>query len=109
MQGVIFDDVAGAEALAAMARSYRARGGGLYLIRPKEQVIQRLERGDYMSEIGWENVFHSKTTALRTIYRKLDYDVCRACSSRVFVECGRMGKQEPQESDDEPAPAAAAS
>ncbi len=109
MQGVNFVDVAGAEALAAMARSYRARGGGLYLIRPKEQVIQRLERGDYMSEIGWENVFHSKTTALRTIYRKLDYDVCRACASRVFVECGRMGKQEPQESDDEPVPAAAAS
>jgi SulP family sulfate permease len=105
---VNFLDVAGAEALAGMARSYRKMGGGLYLIRPKEEVIERLERGGYMDDVGWENVFHSKTTAVRTIYRKLDYDICRACSNRVFVECARLGKQEPDDREEsEPQRAAA--
>ena len=57
MQAVNFIDVAGAEALVAMARRYRARGGGLYLIRPKDRVVELLERGQYMDEIGRENVF----------------------------------------------------
>ncbi len=109
MQAVNFIDVAGAEALVAMARRYRARGGGLYLIRPKERVVELLERGHYMEEIGRQNVFFSKTTALRTVYRYLDYSTCKDCGLRVFLECVRLGKQEPREDeDDEPAPAAAA-
>ena len=102
MQGVNFIDIAGAEALAAMARKFRANGGGLYLIRVKERVIRLLERGGYMDDIGWENVFRSKTTALRTIYRSLGYDICRTCDRRVFVECARLGKQEPAEDETQP-------
>ena len=102
MQGVNFIDVAGAEALTQMARRYKMRDGGIYLIRPKESVLELLERGGYMDEIGRENVFFSKTTALRTVYRYLDYDLCRTCGLRVFVECVRMGKQEPREDDEEP-------
>jgi sulfate permease, SulP family len=108
MQGVNFLDVAGAEALTLLARRYRARGGGLYLIRPKEPVLSRLERGSYIQEIGRENIFISKTPALRAVYRKLDYDICRVCQRHVFVECARMGKQEPLE-DEVPGPVTAAS
>ena len=100
MQGVNFIDIAGAEALVAMARRFRARGGGLYLIRPKERVLELLERGHYLDEIGRENVFFSKTEALRTVYRYLDYGLCRTCGLKVFVECARMGKQEPLEKGD---------
>ncbi len=111
MQGVNFIDIAGAEALVQMARRFRARGGGLYLIRPKVRVLELLERGHYLDEIGRENVFSSKTPALREVYRRLDYHVCQSCGLRVFVECSRMGKQEPRIDDDgEPAaitPAAA--
>ena len=99
MQGVNFIDIAGAEALVAMQRRYCANGGSIYLIRPKEQVVETLERGGYMDAIGREKVFYSKTTALRTIYRSLDYDLCRACNCNVFVECSRLGKQEPQEAE----------
>ena len=105
MQGVNFIDVAGAEALVQMVGRYNARGGRLYMIRPKESVMQLLERGGYMDDIGRQNVFFSKTTALRTVYRYLDYDICRSCTLRVFVECARKGKQEPREDeDDEPDP-----
>lgn len=99
MNGVNFIDVTGAEALVAMAKRYRKRGGGLYLIKPKDAVVDRLTRGGYMDDIGQYNIFTSKTDALRTIYRELDYDICRACDLNVFVECKRKGKQEPREED----------
>ena len=55
--------------------------------------------------IGRENMFQSKTNALREVYRHLDYSICRECKLRVFIECARLGKQEPREDDDEVAPA----
>ena len=97
MQGVNFIDVAGAEALVAMAKRFRARGGGIYLIRPKEQVVELLERGQYMDGIGRENVFFSKTPALKAAYSRLNYDVCKDCGLRVYLECARNGGQEPAE------------
>jgi SulP family sulfate permease len=95
MNGVNFIDVTGAEALVQMAKRYRARGGAIYLIRPKEEVLARLQRGGYDEAFGRENIFDSKTEALRTIYRRLNYDICRACQLEVFVECRRKGRQEP--------------
>jgi SulP family sulfate permease len=99
MSGVNFIDVTGAEALVQMAKRYRTRGGGIYLIKPKDAVIERLTRGGYIEEFGRKNIFTSKTDALRTVYRHLNYDMCRECRGSVFVECRRMGKQEPREED----------
>lgn len=99
MTGVNFVDIGGAEALAAAAKRLRARGGGLFLIRVKPEVIKVLQRAQYFEEIGPKNFFNSKTEALRMIYRKLDYDICRSCGGRVFVECARLGKQEPLDED----------
>ena len=99
MSGVNFVDLAGAEALVQMSKRWRDRGGGLYLIRVKDRVMEILERGGYIDEIGRDHVFDSKTEALRTLYRWFDYNECRTCGRRVFVECARMGKQEPTEAD----------
>ena len=95
MAGVNFADIAGAEALAQMARRYRDRGGCLYLLSANSAVLDLLEKGRYIDAIGRQNVFASKTAAFRHIYTKLDYDQCRSCNLRVFVECSRKGKQEP--------------
>ncbi|MGO9485699.1 MAG: SulP family inorganic anion transporter [Rhodomicrobium sp.] len=95
MTGVNFADIAGAEALAQMARHYRERDGCLYLIGLNSTVADLLEKGRYLDVIGKQNVFRSKTAAFRYIYTRLDYDHCRGCNLRVFVECARMGKQEP--------------
>lgn len=95
MSGVNFIDVAGAEALAQEARRYRSMGGGLYLIRVKEAVLERLRKGGTFDAIGEANIFRSKTEALRTIYARLDHERCRQCSLRVFVECVRRGRVEP--------------
>ncbi len=100
MAGVNFIDVAGAETLAQMARGYRDRGRNLYLIGPNRFVMGVLEKGGYIDAIGRENIFTSKTTAFRRIYSRLNYDICRKCELRVFVECGRVGKQEPREEEE---------
>lgn len=101
MTGVNFIDIGGAEALVAAEKRFVARGGGLYFIRVKEQAMTLLERGHYIDEIGRDKFFSSKTELLREVYRKLDYDICRQCGLRVYVECARMGKQEPRDDDDE--------
>ncbi len=108
MSGVNFVDIAGAEALAEAARHFREKGGALHLIHAKARVLDLLGRGGYLDEIGRQNLFQSKTEAIRSIYRKLDYARCKSCDRRVFVECLRMGKQEPQiEEESEPLGASA--
>ncbi|MEJ2229332.1 MAG: SulP family inorganic anion transporter, partial [Alphaproteobacteria bacterium] len=97
MAGVNFIDVAGAEALAQMALRYKKHGGGLYLIGVNNFVMQVLERGDYIKSIGREKIFFSKTRALRHIYTQLNYEMCKTCKLRVFVECSRLGIPEPLE------------
>ena len=47
MTGVNFIDVAGAEALAQMARRYRERGDCLYLLGANLIVIELLRKGRY--------------------------------------------------------------
>jgi len=101
MTGVNFVDIGGAEALVAATKRFRERGGDIYLIRIKDQTRELLQRGGYIEEIGEKNIFWSKTDALRSIYRRLDYDVCRTCALRVYVECARLGKQEPMDDEDD--------
>jgi SulP family sulfate permease len=90
--GINFIDIAGAEFLAQEAAQRRASGGGLYLIRPKPEVLHTLERGGYLDSIGRERIFPGKTTALTSIVERLDPEGCRLCTQRIFRECvGRPG------------------
>ncbi|HSH29912.1 MAG TPA: SulP family inorganic anion transporter, partial [Thiohalobacter sp.] len=85
--GINFIDIAGAQLLAQEARQRRQAGGGLYLIRLKPEVRAVLERGGYLDDIGRDNLFPGKTQAINTIVGKLDPDICRNCSRRIFREC----------------------
>ncbi|MBF0094221.1 MAG: SulP family inorganic anion transporter [Alphaproteobacteria bacterium] len=99
MSGVNFIDVAGVEALIQEAKRFRARGGGLYLVRVKEGVLASLRRSGGIEVIGADNIFQSKTGAIRAIYSRIDPGICRACALDVFVECARRGRQEPPEEE----------
>lgn len=90
--GVNFIDVAGAELLAEEAKRRRAEGGGLYLIRVKPGVCEPLTRGGYLDEIGKENVFTGKTEAIAWATSRVDPEICRSCTARIFRECaGKPG------------------
>ncbi|MBI4203706.1 MAG: SulP family inorganic anion transporter [Betaproteobacteria bacterium] len=85
--GINFIDIAGAEMLAQEARRRRRMGGGLYFYRLKDTPRALLEKGSYLTAVGWENIFPVKTRAIASIYPKLDSDICRTCRARIFHEC----------------------
>ena len=98
--GINFIDVAGAELLSQQARQLRKRGGGLYLCRVKDGVYGPLTKGGHIEEIGQENVFRSKTDAIRAIFDKLDRSRCRTCDKRIFSECSSVEGPEDAERKD---------
>ena len=85
--GVNHVDYDGAEWLAQEAAFWQKKGGGLYIVRLKLVAQEVVQNGGYLDEIGREYFFTSKTDALTTIYDRLDKDICRACSHRIFLEC----------------------
>lgn len=94
--GVNFIDVAGAELLEQEAKRRRELGGGLYLIRVKPGVCEPLTRGGYLEAIGKENLFTGKTEAIAWATSRVDPEICRTCTARIFKECATKpgGKQE---------------
>ncbi len=92
--GINFIDVAGCEMLATEAHSLHLTGGKLYLSGLKSEVLEVLRRGGYLKQIGEENIFHSKTEAVRSIVSRLDPQRCRYCKARIFNECAQMPKEQ---------------
>jgi sulfate permease, SulP family len=85
--GINFVDISGAEFLANEAQRRRRHGGDLWLIRVKAPVRDALEDGGYLDEIGANHVFQSKGEAIAHIHGRLDPEVCRHCTKRIFREC----------------------
>ncbi|WP_227657533.1 SulP family inorganic anion transporter [Candidatus Magnetaquicoccus inordinatus] len=85
--GINCIDLSGAEFLAQEALLRRNSGGGLYLVRLKETPLNLLKRGGYLQTIGEENLFGSKSAALKTIFSRLDAQLCQQCRHPLFQEC----------------------
>ncbi len=86
-RGMNFVDIAGAELLAQEARRRRKLGGGLYLYRVQPVVRDLLEHGGYLDDIGADHLFPTKSHPIDTIYPRLDADICRSCTARIFPQC----------------------
>lgn len=85
--GMNFVDVAGAEMLVQEAKRRQKMGGGLYFYRMQNGVRDLLVKGHYMNAIGEANIFPSKSRPIGTIYPKLDPEICRTCTARIFTPC----------------------
>jgi SulP family sulfate permease len=96
--GINFIDISGAELLASEAKKRKAEGGGLYLIRAKEQIKEFLRRSDCMEEIGENHFFHSKSEVIREVFKRIDPAICARCSRRIFTECATMPRPESTDS-----------
>jgi SulP family sulfate permease len=86
-RAVNFIDLAGAEMLAAESRRRQKLGGGLYLVGVQPGFCSMLREGGHADHVGQENIFGSKGQAISTIYPKLDSEICRTCTARIFSEC----------------------
>lgn len=85
--GINVVDVSGAELLAREAHRRRKMGGGLYFYFMKDAVYELLERGGYLKDIGKENIFGPKDDVIGTIYKRLDANICRTSTARIFAQC----------------------
>jgi len=93
--GINFIDVAGCEMLANEAHRLHLSGRKLYLCSLKGDVMDILGRGGYLDRIGQENVFRTKSEALKEIvFTRLDPERCRICKVRIFNECQQMPEEQ---------------
>lgn len=86
-RAVSFIDLAGAEMLAAEAKRRHRLGGGLYLIGVQPGFCSMLREGGQVDHVGEGNIFRHKGDAISAIYPKLNSDICRNCTARIFTEC----------------------
>jgi len=86
-RAINFIDLAGAEMLSKEAVRRRRLGGGLYLVGVQPSFYGMLNRGGHAEEVGRENIFDHKGDAIQSIYPRLDSEICRTCSARIFREC----------------------
>ena len=86
-KGINFIDLAGATWLTHEAKKWQERGGGIYFSSLTIVSQQILKKGGFRIEIGEENFYKDKRTAIAEIYKKLDKDICGKCEARVFYEC----------------------
>ena len=82
-----FIDLAGAELWKAELNARRAMGGDLYFHRPRPEVIQMWKTIGFTRVLGPEHQFPDKRTAIATIFKRLDPQICQACTARIFWEC----------------------
>lgn len=82
-----FIDLAGAELWASELKARRAMGGNLYFHRPRPEVIDLWRKTGFTDLLGPEHQFADKTSAIASIFKQLDPEVCRRCSARIFREC----------------------
>jgi SulP family sulfate permease len=90
--GINFIDIAGAEMILQESARRKKEGGGLYVVKVKDQVCNILKKGGYLQRFGAENVFVSKKDAISAIFEELDKDICAQCERRVFNECQSVKK-----------------
>lgn len=82
-----FIDLAGAELWEAELNARRAMGGDLYFHRPRPEVIHMWQTTGFTRVLGPAHQFADKRTAIASIFSKLDPDICRRCTARIFWEC----------------------
>ena len=82
-----FVDLAGAELLAKEATRRRKLGGGLYLVGVQPDLCEMLRRSGQVDHVGEDQIFRHKGDAVAAIYPRLDSEICRNCSARIFREC----------------------
>jgi len=89
--GINFIDVAGCATFAEEARRLRLEGRTLYFCSLKGEVLDVLRRGGCVERVGGENLYPSKSEAVRTlVLTRLDPERCHVCRVRIFNECARM-------------------
>ncbi|MCF6246933.1 MAG: SulP family inorganic anion transporter [Desulfobacula sp.] len=71
--GINFIDISGAEMLVNESRRRRGTGGGLYLCGLKDLPREVLEKGEFIKDIGADNIFCSESEAMIKILDRIEH------------------------------------
>ena len=85
--GINFIDLAGAEVLVTENNRLAKNNGGIYFVGMKSSVYEFAAKSCFVKKIGSNHFFDSKTTAIHSIYVRLDKGICDNCNARIFDEC----------------------
>jgi len=85
--GINVVDISGAELLSREAARRQKMGGGLHFWFMKDAVYDVLKRGGYLKVIGQDNVLPHGADSIAVLYPKLDSEICRTCTARIFPQC----------------------
>lgn len=85
--GINFIDLSGGEVLVTENERLKKLGGGLYFVGLKPEVYEFAAKTSFIKRIGHYQFFDNKTDAIRSIYRRLDKNICSSCNSLIFREC----------------------
>lgn len=102
-----FVDLAGAELLAREAMRRRRLGGGLYLVGVQPDLCEMLVRSGQVDAVGEDQIFRHKGDAIQAIYPRLNSDICRTCTARIFRECHIALPDGTPRTDESPSPGGA--
>ena len=82
-----FIDLSGAELFAKEAIRRRKMGGGLYIVGVQPGLCEMMKRSGQVDTVGEDHIFSHKGDAIKAIYARMDNEICRTCTARVFREC----------------------
>ncbi len=91
-QSINFIDVAGSEFLVKLAETKKAEGGDLYIYKAKPKFMRPLVSGDHLHHIGEDHFYDSKGDIIRDLIPKMDLEICKTCTKRIFNECEGLPK-----------------
>jgi SulP family sulfate permease len=87
-------DFSGIHALECILRSFRERGGDLYLVRVHEPVLELMRSTGYYDELGGDHILTEEKAISHLFHKALDPAVCiYECDVRAFKECQNLPKQ----------------
>ncbi len=94
MHSVDHIDFSGIHMLENLVRTYRDRGGDLFMVRVSYTVRKVMESTDFIDYLGETN-FLTDDDAIRFLFnRRLDPAICiYECPVRVFQECQNLPKR----------------
>lgn len=94
MQSVTQIDISGIHMLESTVKSYRERGGDVYIMRVQDTVLDFMRSTGFYDLLGADHFLKEDEALSYMFYRVLDPTVCiYECEVRVFKECQNLPKQ----------------
>lgn len=94
MHSVNHCDISGIHMLESVVRTYRERGGDVYLVRVRIPVLERMKSTGFYQELGQDHILSGDTVVGYLFYHVLDPAICiYECPIRAFRECQNLPKR----------------